>query len=229
MKKWLCLALAMVMIISFGACGSRKNTDKTDVDNTDADAIDAEDFTKSLYEHGLEVVSLMAEMTRSDEYVGVFTDSDDIVEMIQGIREGDFSTTKAVYSVSVSRDRLMYREEIGDLDGMSEELKRVLYDRVFESLITQINGLGGAVSIAASSVCTVEKAFVNREVTDNVIYLYTYENAAPVAVTFVVGEDGAVSASGWFILYEEFACDSEEEIEASLGVFDVEVREVTEK
>lgn len=223
MKKWFCLFLAMVMLMSFGACGSSK-----DMDDIDADDREAEASSQSLYEQGLEVVSLMDEMVRSDEYVSTFTDSDDIVEKIQSIRDGEFSTPKAVYAISVSQDRLMYREEIGDLEGMSEELKGVLYDRIFESLITQMNGMGGVVSLAASSVCTVEKAFVNRDVTDNVIYLYTYENAAPVAVTFVVGEDGAVSASGWFILYEEFACDSAEEIEASFGAFTVEVSEVTE-
>lgn len=58
------------------------------------------------------------------------------------------------------------------------------------------------------------------------IYLYTYENAFPVAVTFTVGEDGSVSASGIFVLYEEFTCGSAEEIEAFFSDLGVVVNEV---
>lgn len=58
------------------------------------------------------------------------------------------------------------------------------------------------------------------------IYLYTYDNAKPVAITFTVGEDGSVSASGTFVMYDKFNCGSVEEIKAFFSDLNVEVIEV---
>ena len=52
----------------------------------------------------------------------------------------------------------------------------------------------------AASVCTAGKKFVCRDITEHCIYLYTFENGTPIAVVFGKGEDGAASASGYFIL-----------------------------
>ena len=43
-------------------------------------------------------------------------------------------------------------------------------------------------------------------------------------LTFTVGEDGAVSANGVFVLYDEFTCDSADEIKAFFN----DIAEVTE-
>lgn len=45
---------------------------------------------------------------------------------------------------------------------------------------------------------------ISENTTENVICLYTYEGAAPIAVTFTLGEDNAVSATGTFVLYDGF-------------------------
>ena len=75
-------------------------------------------------------------------------------------------------------------------------------------------------------MCTAEKLFVSGELTENEIYLYVYENAAPVAVTFMMGEDGAVAARGMFILYEGFEADRLEEMEGVWERFGVWVERV---
>ena len=77
--------------------------------------------------------------------------------------------------------------------------------------MTQINGMSGVENLAASSVCKVGKTFVNENANEDVIYLYTYEEAKPIAVTFTVSEDNAVSATGVFVMYEGFTCDSMED------------------
>ena len=100
---------------------------------------------------------------------------------------------------------------------------------MFGSLITQINGMGGTEELAVSSICTHGKTFVDDSITDNTIFLYVYEDALPIAVTFTVGEDGAVSASGTFIMYDGFSCGSVEEVEESFRAFDVEVSEIDYK
>ena len=145
---------------------------------------------------GQDVVSVMVEATRLEEYVQAYTGNAEITEIVQSIGTGDYTTLKAVYCIKVSDETLIGLAEVGNMDGASENLRDTIKDRVFGSLMTQINGMGGVNNLAASSVCTMGKTFVNEEVTENQIYLYTYENGKPVAVTFVVGEDGSVSANG---------------------------------
>lgn len=211
MKKLIALVLALViMVLSLSACSNNESNSKT----------------KSLYAQGLEIVQLMSEMTRTEEYVDIHTGDSEIKTIISDISTGDYSSPKAVYAISISDENLAAMAELDSLENASEELKTFLMNRVLGSLMTQINGMSGVEKLAASSVCTVGKSFVNENATDNVIYLYTYENALPVAVTFTVGEDQAVSASGVFVLYDEFTCGSADEIKAFFIDIIVEVTEV---
>ncbi len=80
--------------------------------------------------------------------------------------------------------------------------------------------------LAASSVLTMGKTFVDTTLNKNVMYIYIFEDAVPVAVTFTKGEDNTVSASGTFVMYDAFNGVSAEEIETALSEFGVEVEEV---
>ena len=204
------IILALAMALSFSACGSNKDHAET----------------KSLYAQGLEVVQLMAEMTNTEAYIDIHTGDSAIKDIIQSISNGDYSAPKAVYAISITDENLTAMAELGNLDNASEELKSVLMQRVLGSLIPQINGMSGVENLAASSVCTVGKTFVDENATENAIYLYTYENATPVAVTFTVGEDQAVSASGVFVMYDGFTCGSADEIKSFFSDITVEVKEV---
>ena len=117
--------------------------------------------------------------------------------------------------------------ELSNLGDASEELKSYLTQRVMASLMSQINAMSGVENLAASSVCTVGKTFVSESATENVIYIYAYEDTAPVAVTFTLGEDHTVSASGTFIFYDGFTCGSAEEIQGVFSDIAVNVTEVT--
>ena len=209
----LVVIVAFIMILSFSACSNNSN----DKENAE---------TKSLYAQGLEVVQLMSEMTQTEKYVDIHTGNSEIKTVIQNIGTGNYSTPKAVYAISITDKNLAAMAEVDNLNNASEELKDFLMKRVLGSLMTQINGMSGVENLAASSVCTVGKTFVNENATEDVIYLYTYENAIPVAVTFTIGEDQAVSASGVFVMYDGFACGSTDEIESFFSDITVEVTEV---
>ncbi|MCM1102469.1 MAG: hypothetical protein NC409_00010 [Clostridium sp.] len=207
------LSAAAVLVLSaagLSACGSaEKNTE-----------------TKSLYEQGLEIVELMSEMTRSEEYVQLYTGSSEIQEIVQNINVGGDAAPKAVYAISVDEDGITAMLEMGGLNHVSEGLRSLLVQKPLTSLMTQINAMSGVEELAAASTCMVTKTFVNEEVKENVIYLYTYEDAVPAAVTFLVGEDHAVFASGLFVLNDGFSCGSAEEIQAFFSYIGVEVTEV---
>ena len=209
-KSILAVILSLVMILSLSACGN--NTENAE--------------TKSLYAQGLEVIKLMSEMTQTGEYVDILAGSSEITSIIQGISTGDYSNPKAVYAISITDSNLAAMAGFNNLGNASNGLKSFLMQRMLGSLMTQINGKSGMANLAAASVCTVGKTFVNENATKDIIYLYTYENAVPVAVTFTIGENQAVYASGVFVMYDVFTFGSADEIKSLFFGIDVDVTEV---
>ncbi len=205
----LAIIIVLIMIFNLFACNKESNAE-----------------TKSLYAQGMEIVQLMSEMTQTEEYVEIYTGDSELMTVIQNIGSGDFSSPKAVYAISIADDDLAAMVGLSNLDNVSEELKNYLLQKAFAVLMTQINGMSGTANLAASSICSVGKTFVNEKATENVIYLYVYENAVPVAVIFTVGENQAVSANGMFIMYDDFTCDSADEIKAFFKYITVDVSEV---
>ena len=215
-KKLICTLVALIMTISLGACGGTGVSGSNTSD-------------KSLYEQGLGVISLMAEAAQAEEYVEAYTGNPEIMEIIQNVGAGDYTAPKAVYSISVNDEVLLSMLGLENLNGISAELKDNLLSRSFGSLITQINGYAGVNNLAASSVLTLGKSFIDSTLAEDVIYIYTFENAFPVAVTFTVGENGAVSAGGNFIMYEEFICGSIAEVQEFFSEFGAVVTELEMK
>ena len=194
MKKKNLVIFSVILILSLTACGSKKEQ-------------------VSLYERGLEVVDLMDEMADSQSYVQMFTGNAKISEVIQNNTKGDYSKPQAVYEVVLRKDN--YQGLIGNEDiqtTMSDELERIMKKKVNASLITQINAYGGSENLAASTICTAGISFVNKEEKDDVIYIYVYENTAPVAITFLQEGNDIVSANGTFMFGEELINLTEETI-----------------
>lgn len=194
MKEKILGVLFVILILNLTACGSKKEQ-------------------VSLYERGLEVVDLMDEMADSQSYVQMFTGNAKISDVIQNNTNGDYSKPQTVYEVVLRKDN--YQGLIGNEDiqtTMSDELERIMKKKVNASLITQINAYGGSENLAASTICTAGISFVNKEEKDDVIYIYVYENTAPVAITFLQEGNDIVSANGTFMFGEELMNLTEETI-----------------
>ena len=211
MKKTIAFVLVLTIILGLAACGAANEAKES----------------KSLYAHGLEVVSMLSEMTRSENFIGIYTANSEIKDIILALGENSYEQPDAVYSITVPDDTLTGMAELSNLEGASEELKSYLMQRVISSLMSQINAMSGVENLAASSVCTVGKTFVSENATENVIYIYVYEGTTPVAVTFTLGEDHTVSATGTFIFYDGFTCGSAEENQRVFSYIAVNVTEVT--
>ena len=179
----------------------------------------------SIYDRGLEVVSLLAEMAASEEYVDSFSSSESIGSLLQKTGSGDFSGPNLVYRIKISESALMKQTDIG-LNDLSPALRENLKSRLNSAVVSQINAMGGGEVLAAASICTAGKTFVSTELEENVIYLYTYRYAAPVAVTFTKGEDNTVSATGSFVLYDAFREDPEAVLTDLLTIYGVQIEEI---
>ena len=218
MRKTKIFAVIMTMTVMLSACGNSENI--------------TEPSNRSAYQKGLEVVALLDEMVRNDTYVQLYTASGEIQEIVETVAAGDHTEPSAVYEISFSGESLSaFAEAIGgnvSMEGMSSELTRVVEQKLIGAFVSQINAMGGAVNLAAMSVCTAGKTFVNAEIGEDMIYLYTYEGAVPAAVTFVRGDEGTVSATGTFLLSEDLNTESEQSVSEFFAELGAEVDVVTE-
>ena len=185
----------------------------------------------SLYDRGLAVIDIMAEMTESEAYIGLTTANDGIRAIIQNDLAGEHEEPEAVYFISIPEEQLRAWWDLAEMEEtgeMSQELWTFLRQRILASVPSVINGMAGVEELAAANACMAQKTFAVKNEMQDVTYLYVYEDAAPAAVTFTAGEDGTVSASGTFLLQDEFSCGSAAEIEAffeGIGV-ETEVGEI---
>ena len=201
----LCMAAAAVL---WGCAGSAGTGGETEA---------------ALYDRGMEVVSLMAEMAGSQEYIGYATGDGEIEEALQEMAAGDYTAPEAVYSISAPGGSLLEAIGLGNGDGMSEELQEFLRQRMLAALVSQINGMDSVVSLAAANVCAASCTFVDSSLEEDVLYLYIFPDTAPAAVAFTAGEDGAVYASGSLLLNDSFPCGSGEEIQEFFGRLGMEI------
>lgn len=202
---------ALALILSLTACGG---------DRTGG---------KSLYRHGLEVADVIAEMARSEDYLAMYGAIPEVAALAADAGQGDFTKPKAVYRITIPASAvltLLGEEEGLDLKQLSPALGQIVQAKLQSAFITQINAQAGQAAIAAASVCTAQKLFVSKELTENTIYLYTYENAVPVAVAFTGGADGAVSASGMLVLNENFTQDAVQALAQYEETLGIQVEEV---
>ena len=171
--------------------------------------------SRSLYEHGMDVVSDMALMSADEDYTEAMLGSmsEDITELFEVVKDGDYTTPEAVYSIGPFDEILDDLLDEADAD-LSEEMTGIVNTRLMGSVATQINASYGVSALAASSVIMGSGLFVTKEAADGVLYLYVFEDTYPVLVMFAQGEDGATAASGTFLFGDEFAeADGEELVE----------------
>lgn len=210
LKKFICMVLSVMVIAGVSGCTKKENQPL--------------EYTQ-IYEAGLDITYILGEMASSEEYITLFTGDTAVKDVIKKIGEGDYTKPKAVYEIIITDEMLEGLADTASLEGATDELKKCLNDRVRSSFITHLNGTAGVNSLAASSICTAGKTFINP-IADDTLLIYTYENGYPIAVTFTAEYDGSAGASGTFVMVEDF--DSAEGIKSYFSDTDIEVIEVTQ-
>lgn len=173
---------------------------------------------KSLADHGMDVVALMAEMVESDDFYEVYNTPDALRSIVDTVANGDYDEPENVYAVTIKPEKVMKSLGIPDdvLDDLSDDVQESLYKKAYSALITSFNNAMGSDYIACAAIYTAGKTFVYDELEESVIYFYTFDDSVPIAIAFVMGEDGSVSANGWFMFGDKLDFDSAKEFEDSL-------------
>lgn len=90
-KSMIALTIAFALVLSLCACGGQNS-------NTTS--------SKTLLEHGLDVIATMDEMADSDEYINFYTASKEMAEIVKDIGKGDHSAPTAVYKITIAKEAM---------------------------------------------------------------------------------------------------------------------------
>lgn len=178
--------------------------------------------SSDLLTKGDEIVSLMNEMVRSEDYQAAMNPGVSLQSEVEKIAAGDYTKASAVYEIRIPDDTYENIMQVG-LDGagkddLSADLYAYLEQKMLSSIALQINARYiGTSALAASSIFTATKTFVNTELENGTIYLYTFEHGYPVMISFVRGDDGTVSAIGYFIMDSDLSGATQKDVENMLG------------
>lgn len=205
-------ALALTLALLFSSCSQSPNRQAGE----------------SLYDAGLEVVSQMAALAGNSQFAKIYAASEDVEAVIDELGKGDFSAPAAVYRISISQTGIF--ELIGysvGLTGLSQEIEDNISSRLGGVVISLINGAEGVDALAAASICSGRRVFAGPQDAESTLYIYTYQNAVPVAVCFTVGEGGAVLAEGSFVLNKSFKAATAQQVEEFFAGMQLNVKAET--
>lgn len=206
MKKALLILMAFILSIGMGSC---------------------EDGSKAALNKGNEVVALVSEMVKSDEYANIMLNNISAYdEMLSELKATDFSKITAVYELEISQDELieLLASNNGDIDKLPKSLKDRLVQGLGASLVSRINSQAGTDELVISSLFNASKCFVDKNIKENQYLLYVFESGYSMLVSFIPHEDGAVTASGSLILNDMLEFDAADKAEASfkaLGIKEI--------
>ena len=180
--------------------------------------------TKDLKTAGAEVAALMSEMTQQEGYAALYRLPAAYSETLTEVQNGNHQKMQAVYQLTFSPEKILGT-------GMDDSsFSPAIADYITASAYVSFSSVGNQNesldAMAVSAAFSASKTFVGETLTEPVIYLYTFTDGFPIAVTFIPGDDGAIRAVGSFIINRKLVTDSAETIEAcfkDIGIPDVHV------
>ncbi len=176
------------------ACGKSDSNGKETGDNLD-----------KLYEQGLKLADTMQELCSNESYIkSVAGGVEELTSKIAELSNGNYENSTAVYQVSVEQSVMeAYLTLMGlDTKNLSDNLKNSIINKSYGSIINILNSKSGVTSLAVSGVITANSTFVCNALQSPTIYIYQYPDSYPVCISFIPGEDGAVSANSSYILLD---------------------------
>ena len=188
---------------------------------------DSDEVDKPLTECCDEVISLLSERIEDEDYIYLYT-SIDFEETLSSLQAGNYSQSTAIYEISLSKEDFFYKAQLDST--LSKDLYDSIYFNYFEGIVPRIiSSSHDPTNITLTTILRAHISFVNESLTEPKIYLFTFENGTPIAITLIPDGYGAIRATGYFLLNDSFKTDNENNIKAScqtFGFVDVSVKKL---
>ncbi|MGN0435045.1 MAG: hypothetical protein ACI4D8_00270 [Wujia sp.] len=200
-------------------------------DNEDINAGENQIADISLTDRGLDIISSMSNLAGNESYRKLIGGSEDIEAIIKEISSMNYSSPKQVYKVAnLDEISKLYLSMSGlDLESLDEENKEIIINKLAQGIGNIIMAQkSGVKELAASGAIVRQELFVDKSVKECVLYIYTYDDAYPVLISFVPGKDGAVSANASYLIIDEMIGADMETVKdiMKIGLESLQIQEV---
>ena len=170
-------------------------------------------------------------MAESEEYISLVSVSLELEEIIRIIGEGDYSTPKVVYKITIPKGAAAFLYMGDNITKVPELLKEEIERRNIAAIPTKINTFNGVQSVAATSLITLGDSFINGDLKNNTLYIYLYEGEYSVIVSYFPGSESIVNATAVFVINDtlkQISSDSEmsEWIAEHISLVDCEIEKI---
>jgi hypothetical protein len=171
---------------------------------------------KTLIDQGLKLTSLIKEKAGSKEYIAMFFGpQSQLTEFLPDLTSADYTTPSSVHCLSGDFTQistlLMSEVQEADFSSISEIMGKDISQRILSVIPNMWNSMSsGPSGIAMANVLSSSSVFVCNDLKEDCMYIFSFGEAYPVAVSFLCGEDGAVFAKASLVLDEDFMSSLEE-------------------
>lgn len=221
MKKRNLVFLLLCFLLLATSCGKNKEQKSE------------KEINNVLYEQGVEVIRLMDMMINSEAYGTMRVGGDTLKQVLESLQTGDYTKPKQVYELELYRDYISYL--LDSKDAKMQNLPEELQSYVKQSGRCQLASLLNKRFISeqaqlASNTYEASTTFVCKGLESDKTFLYLFDVGYPILVSYVVGQDGTVTAVGQFLFTEGLKVDNKEalkeRLQAEFLVGDITVKEV---
>lgn len=188
-----------------------------------ADAQKPVEINKFLVTESVALTQVMCELANDADYNKIFTVSDEMGKIVAQMAAQNYAKPEKVYLMKLPdtllRDFLQTQGEMTVSDALLEKIQQKWNATSFASML---NGYLGVETLAASSVVTWEKSYIQpKGWTGNVMLLLDYDGEFSSLVSFTQSGDGVINAASSFL--KDDGGDLMESFSQKLGGIEFEV------
>lgn len=206
MRKLPALAVLLAVLVCMTATGCAESPD--------------------FYDIGLEVVGVMDEMVQSRDYLNLFLQNENALNLIDTeFNTGDYDKPVSVYRLVQTDPEKWLMAQLKDeerdiLEALSPVLQEQIRIRVkgISLLTNQINARRGAETLSVSAALQALLDKPELETEEPEYYLFVFKKGVPVLVTFSWHQVGAM-----FCVLESAETESAESLQECMKAFGLEV------
>lgn len=177
---------------------------------------------KKLCDIGLELISVMNEMVKSDEYAKLIGGDSSYLSVREDVNTDDYDYPTSVYKISPPNAEELLLKVVDDDDivywnDISNNLKKQIENRIgINNIVSVINSSRGTYEIGFSSLYTAIEKDTQFKVKKDTTLLYVFESGTPIIITF--SESGIITGQFLFLgdvytlsdirdIFGEYECD----------------------
>lgn len=202
MRKTIWVTAAMICILAVTGCNTAPAPGSTGY---------SKPAPTALTDKGLALIGIVDKLAECEEYTALHTSSPELAGIIKGIAEQDYTGPQGVFIIENLNSMLF--ERILLEAKLPADIEEIVKSRFVSALPSQINGMNGAETLAATSILNYEDSFIFEDLKSPATYLYTYGNGYSFMVSYTPNDENIVNVGVMVVVNDPLSkCSTIEDV-----------------